>query len=194
MKPKFFTSPEQFRKWLSANHVKSDELWIGFHKKSSGKKSITYPEALDEALCFGWIDGVRKGLDETSYIQRFSPRRPKSIWSRINMKHVERLKKEGRMHEAGLAAFAKRDEKRTGVYSFENKPRELSPEYQKLFQANKKAWEFWKKQPQFYTKVTSFWVMSAKKEETQLRRLNQLIESAANSERVGLLAGKAKDK
>ncbi len=118
MKLRFFTSPEQFRKWLIANHAKSDELWIGFHKRSSGKKSITYPEALDEALCFGWIDGVRKGLDETSYIQRFSPRRPKSIWSRVNMKHVARLKKEGRMHESGLAAFAKRDDKRSDVDSF----------------------------------------------------------------------------
>jgi len=193
MKPRFFTSAERFRKWLSANHALSDELWIGFHKKSSGKKSITYPEALDEALCFGWIDGVRNGLDETSYIQRFSPRRLRSIWSRINMRHVERLKKEGRMHEAGLAAFAKRDEKRTAVYSFENKPRELSPAYQKLFRANKKAWGFWQKQPPFYIKTTSFWVMSAKKEETQLRRLTQLIEAAAKGERVGLIAGKAKD-
>jgi uncharacterized protein YdeI (YjbR/CyaY-like superfamily) len=192
MKPKFFSSAEQFHNWLLKNHAKKDELLIGFHKKASGKKSITYPEALDEALCFGWIDGVRQRLNETSYTQRFTPRRAKSIWSRINVNHVERLRKEGRMQEAGLAEFAKRDEKRTGVYAFENAPRELSPEFQKEFQANKKAWESWKTQPTYFKKVTSFWVMSAKKEETQLRRLNRLIESLEKGERLGMVVPKAK--
>ncbi len=183
MQPKFFKTPDEFRKWLLKNHDKYDELIIGFHRKASGKKSITYPEALDEALCFGWIDGVRKRLDETSYIQRWTPRRAKSIWSLVNIRHVERLKKEGRMHKAGLAAFEKRDPKRSGVYSFENAPRELSPAYIKLFQANKKAWEFWKKQPQFFIKTVSFWVMNARKEETRLSRLNRLIEGAEKGER-----------
>ena len=104
MKPTFFSSPEKFRAWLQRNHDRESELLVGFHKKSSGKKSITYAEALDEALCFGWIDGVRKNLDETSYTIRFTPRKPKSIWSNLNVKHVERLKKEGRMHAAGLEA------------------------------------------------------------------------------------------
>lgn len=185
MPPKFFKTPAELRKWLEKNHDKYDELMIGFHRKGSGKKSITYGEALDEALCFGWIDGVRRRLDETSYEQRFTPRRAKSIWSLVNVRHVERLKKEGRMHSAGLAEYEKRDPKRTGVYSFENRPRELSAEYQKLFQANKKAWEFWKKQPPFYMKLASFFVMSAKKEETQLKRLKLLIDAAARGERYG---------
>jgi uncharacterized protein YdeI (YjbR/CyaY-like superfamily) len=124
MKPKFFSSPQKFREWLERNHDSTSELLLGFHKKSSGKKSITYAEALDEALCFGWIDGVRKKLNETSYVQRFTPRKSRSIWSNINVNHVERLKSEGRMHRAGLEAYARRDPKRTGIYSFENRPRE----------------------------------------------------------------------
>src|SRR4026208_2404817 len=105
MQPKFFTSPEKFREWLERNHDRATELLVGFHKKSSGKKSITYAEALDEALCFGWIDGVRRSLDETSYTIRFTPRKPRSIWSLVNVRHVERLSKEGRMQPAGLAAY-----------------------------------------------------------------------------------------
>ena len=190
MKPKFFSSASQFREWLLKNHDKKSELLIGFHKTKSGKKSITYPEALDEALCFGWIDGVRKSLNETSYINRFSPRKPKSIWSLVNVRHVERLKNEGRMHEAGLAVYAKREANRTGIYSFENRPKELAAEFQKLFQANKKAWKFWENQPPFFKRTAAFYVMSAKKEETQLRRLNNLIDAAAKGQRIGILASK----
>src|SRR5918912_3317140 len=120
MKPRFFSSQEQFRRWLEQNHASAKELLVGFHKKGSGKKSITYAEALDEALCFGWIDGVRRNFNETSYTIRFTPRRPRSIWSLVNVRHVERLQKEGRMHAAGLDAYAQRDPKRTGIYSFEN--------------------------------------------------------------------------
>jgi uncharacterized protein YdeI (YjbR/CyaY-like superfamily) len=192
MKPKFFKSPVEFREWLQEHHDKSKELFVGFYKKSSGKKSITYPEALEEALCFGWIDGVRKKIDAISYSQRFSPRKPKSIWSLINVRHVERLKSEGRMHSAGLEVYALREDKRTGIYSFENRPRELSPEYQKVFQKNKKAWEFFKNQPPYYQRTLSFWVMGAKREETQLRRLQQLIESSAAGKRHGLIDPKAK--
>ena len=190
MKPKFFATPEQFREWLDKNHASAKEIAVGFYKKGSGKKSITYPEALDEALCFGWIDGVRRSIDETSYTQRFTPRRPRSIWSLINLKHVERLKKEGRMRPGGLEAFAKRDPKRTGIYSFENRPRELSVEYEKEFRKNKAAWEFFQTYPPFLKKTVSFWVMSAKKEETRLKRLRQLIESSARGERMGLLPAK----
>jgi len=192
MKPRFFSSQQQFRQWLEKNHATSTELLVGFHKKASGKKSITYAEALDEALCFGWIDGVRRNLDETSYTIRFSPRKPRSIWSLINVKHVERLQKEGRMQPAGLAAFAIRDPKRTGIYSFENRPRELSPEYAKQFAKNKAAWEFFQAQPPGYKRVIAFWVMGAKKEETQLRRLAQLIDSSAQGQRVGVLPAKKK--
>lgn len=184
MKPKFFSSPEQFREWLEQNHDRTDELFLGFHKKSSGKKSITYAEALDEALCFGWIDGVRKKLNETSYIQRFTPRKPRSIWSNINVRHVERLKKDERMHAAGLEAYARRDPKRTGIYSFENRPRELSPAYEKIFRQNASAWNFFQEQPPSYKRLMIFRTMSAKKEETQLRRLKQLIESSEKGVRL----------
>ena len=187
MEAKFFTSPKQFRQWLERNHDRATELWLGFHKKASGKKSITYAEALDEALCFGWIDGVRRKFNETSYVQRFTPRKPKSIWSNINVNHVERLKKEGRMHAAGLEAYERRDPKRTGIYSFENRPRELSPAYEKKFRANKKAWEFFQAQPTYYKNLLIFRTMSARKEETQLRRLEQLIEVSAKGQRMGML-------
>jgi uncharacterized protein YdeI (YjbR/CyaY-like superfamily) len=194
MEPKFFAKPAQFRKWLAENHATATELFIGFYKKGSGKKSITYPEALDEALCFGWIDGVRHRLDEESYKQRFSPRKPRSIWSLINVRHVERLKQEGRMMPAGLAAYAKRDPKRTGIYSFENRPREFSPEFLKRFRANKKAWKFFEQQPTYATNLAIFRVMSAKKEETRERRLKQLIENSENGIRIGDISTEPKEK
>ena len=184
MQPKFFTSPEKFREWLERNHDSATELLIGFHKKSSGKKSVTYAEALDEALCFGWIDGVRKNLNETSYTIRFTPRKPTSIWSNVNVKHVERLQKEGRMHRAGIDAYERRSPERTGIYSFENRPRELSPEYEKIFRQNKAAWKFFQEQPPGYKRLMVFRTMSAKKEETRLRRLRQLIESSEKGVRM----------
>ena len=190
MKPKFFTTQEQFREWLEKNHASAAELLVGFHKKSSGKKSITYAEALDEALCFGWIDGVRRSLDETSYTIRFTPRRPQSIWSLVNVKHVERLKKDGRMQTAGLAAYEQRDPKRTGIYAFENAPRELSGEYEKEFRKTKGAWEYFQTYPPYLKKTVSYWVMSAKKEETRSARLQRLIESSARGERIGVLPSK----
>ena len=190
MQPKFFTSPDKFREWLERNHDGATELLIGFHKKSSGKKSVTYAEALDEALCFGWIDGVRKNLNETSYTIRFTPRKPTSIWSNVNVKHVERLQKEGHMHAAGLEAYERRSPERTGIYSFENRPRELSPEYEKIFRQNKAAWKFFQEQPAGYKRLMVFRTVSAKKEETRLRRLKQLIESSEKGERMGILKPK----
>lgn len=190
MKPKFFSTPAEFREWLEHNHDTVTELLIGFHKKASGKKSITYAEALDEALCYGWIDGVRKKLNETSFVQRFTPRKPKSIWSNINVNHVERLKKEGRMHASGLAAYERRDPRRTGIYSFENDPAKLALDYEKKFRQNKKAWKFFEGQPPYYKRLMIFRIMAGKKEETRIRRLNQLIECSANGHRVGLLTGK----
>ena len=190
MKPKFFTTPAQFRQWLEQNHDRESELLIGFHRKSSGKKSITYAEALDEALCFGWIDGVRRKLNETSYVQRFTPRKPRSIWSLINVRHVERLKKEGRMHPAGLEAYARRDPKRTGIYSFENEPHKLAPAYEKKFREHEYAWKFFEEQAPYYKRLMIFRIMSGKKEETRLRRLEQLIECSANGTRIGLLTAK----
>ena len=190
VRPKFFSSPIQFRKWLEKNHNKKTELLVGLHKKNSGNKTLTYAEALDEALCFGWIDGVRKNFDETSYTIRFTPRKPKSIWSRINVDHVERLKKEGRMMPSGLATYAKKEDKRTGIYSFENAPRELPAKYLKTFRANKEAWKFFSAQPPGYRRLVVFWVVSARREETQIRRLEHLVKISANGERLGLLGEK----
>lgn len=190
MKPNFFTSPDQFHQWLEKNQDSATELLVGFYKKTSGKESITYPEALDEALCFGWIDGVRKSIDNASYTIRFTPRKSKSIWSLVNVRHVERLKQEGRMKPSGLEAFALRDPKRTGIYSFENNPRELSAAYKRKFRQNKKAWEFFEAQPPFFRKTAAFYVMSAKKEETQIRRLEQLIECSAKEIRLGVIVAK----
>ena len=192
MKPKFFSTPDQFRKWLERNHDRETELLVGFHKKDSGKQSVTYGEALDEALCFGWIDGVRKNLDETSYTIRFTPRKARSIWSNINVNHVERLIKAGRMHASGLDAYARRDPKRTGIYAFENRPRAFAPEFEERFRANKTAWKFFEQQPPGYRRTIIFWVMSAKQGETRRRRLERLIADSEQGVRVGLLAPKGK--
>jgi len=192
MKAKFFSSPGQFRQWLEQNHDRETELLVGFHKKSSGKKSITYPEALDEALCFGWIDGVRRNMDETSYSIRFTPRKPRSIWSLVNVNHVERLKKERRMHAAGLAAYDRRDPERTGIYAFENEPRQLSPAYEKIFRQNKKAWKFFEQMAPSLKRTSIYWIMSAKKEETQIRRLKHVIENSEKGVKSGVLEPKSK--
>ena len=188
MRPTFFTSDSKFRQWLEKNHDNSTELLVGFHKKASGKKSITYPEALDEVLAFGWIDGVRKSVDESSYTIRFTPRKPKSIWSLVNKKRVEELTKLGRMKPAGLKAFALRDPKRTGIYAFETAARRLATGYEKQFRANKQAWEFFLKQPPGYRRTAIFWVMSAKREETRLRRLAQLISDSDKATRLGVIS------
>ncbi|HKE58485.1 MAG TPA: YdeI/OmpD-associated family protein [Pyrinomonadaceae bacterium] len=190
MEPKFFSTAALFCAWLEKNHERSQELLIGFHKKGSGKKSLTYPEALDEALCFGWIDGVRKSINNTSYTIRFTPRKKKSIWSRVNIRHVERLKSQNRMKPAGLAAFAIRDPKRSGIYLYEKTAQELTPEFQKKFSQDKKAWAFFQEQPPGYRKIAVLYLMSAKKEETRLRRLEQLIALSAKSARLGLISPK----
>ncbi len=147
MSPKFFKSPAAFNKWLAANHVKSKELWVGFYKKNSGKPSITWPESVDVALCFGWIDGIRKNIDEDSYKIRFSPRKPGSIWSAVNNRNVERLIKEERMQPAGMKAFAARKENRSGIYSYEQRSPELVEPYLGKLKRNKAAWEFFAAQP-----------------------------------------------
>jgi uncharacterized protein YdeI (YjbR/CyaY-like superfamily) len=193
MKPRFFSTLEKFREWLEQNHDSASELLLGFHKKSSGKKSITYAEALDEALCYGWIDGVRKNLNETSYTIRFTPRKARSIWSNVNVRHVERLTKEGRMRPAGIAAYERRDPKRTGIYAFENRPREFSPEFEKAFRKNKTAWSFFEKQPPGYKRVIVFWVMEAKKAETRVKRFKQLVDLCEQGLRLGLLQPKKKN-
>ncbi|MDQ8154715.1 MAG: bacteriocin-protection protein, partial [Gemmatimonadota bacterium] len=147
MNPRFFKSLAQLRAWFKRFGTKETELWIGYYKKSSGKGGVVYKQALDEALCVGWIDGVVKSIDADTYMQRWTPRKATSIWSNVNVKRVDELTAEGRMTPAGLAAFARRDPARTGVYSFENEPREFSPAYVKRFKTEREAWAFWTAQP-----------------------------------------------
>jgi len=187
VKPTFFKTPAELRRRLAKDHAKLDELWIGFYKVASGKGGITYKEALDEALCFGWIDGVTKSLGAESWMIRFSPRTARSAWSAVNIKRAGELRLAGRMTSAGLKAFEGRDRSKDKSYSYENALRALSPAYEKRFKANRKAWTFWEAQPPGYKRTASFWVMSAKKEETQLRRLATLIEDSAAGRRIGLL-------
>ncbi|HEV3205897.1 MAG TPA: YdeI/OmpD-associated family protein [Terriglobales bacterium] len=181
MKPQFFPSPAEWRAWLEQHHQSHEELWVGFHKKESGKPSITWPEAVDGALCFGWIDGVRKSLDEISYVIRFTPRRPRSAWSAINIKRVAELTRLELMHPAGLQAFERRTGNRSEIYAYEQrKGAKLSGAYGKQFRAHKKAWKFFQAQPPWYQRTASWRVISAKKEETRLKRLAQLIEDSEN--------------
>jgi uncharacterized protein YdeI (YjbR/CyaY-like superfamily) len=187
LNPKFFKTPSDFRKWLAAHHAKSKELWVGFFNKNSGKPSITWPESVDEALCFGWIDGIRKNIDDASYVIRFTPRKPGSIWSTVNIRNAERLIKEGRMQPAGLKAYRTRKENRSGIYAYEQRSPELVEPYLGKLKRNRKAWEFFQAQPPSYRKTVNGWVVSAKKEETRLKRLEQLIEDSAAGRRIGLL-------
>jgi uncharacterized protein YdeI (YjbR/CyaY-like superfamily) len=186
-----FSRPEEFRKWLVKNHAAATELFVGFHKKSSGKKGATYSEALDEALCFGWIDGVRRSIDSESYLIRFTPRKPKSIWSLVNVRHVKRLQKAGKMAEPGLKAFAAREKHRTGIYSFEQKRPGLSAKFNKLFRANAPAWEFFAEQAPWYQRTSGHWVVRAKQQETRMRRFAKLVEVSANRRRLDQLTPKA---
>ena len=184
IKPRFFRSAAEFRRWLEKHHASVDELWIGFWKKASGRKGLTYVEAVDESLCYGWIDGLKKRFDGDAFMHRFTPRRPRSIWSAINIRKAEALKKVGRMMEPGLRAFALLDPKRTQVYSFENRERKLAPAYEKRFRANRKAWEFFAAQPPGYRRLCAFYVMSAKKEETREKRLARVIADSASRKRL----------
>jgi len=180
-RPTFFPMPADFRAWLEARHGKFHELLVGFHKKSSGKPSITWPESVDAALCFGWIDGVRKSIDETSYTIRFTPRRPTSTWSSINIKRVRQLKKMGLMHPAGLKAFTARSAKKSGIYAYEQrKSARFTCEQEKQFRAKKSAWEFFRSQAPWYQRVTTWLVVSAKREETKRKRLSSLIDHSQN--------------
>ena len=194
MKVKYFKSSSEFRQWLELNHARLSELWVGFFKKDSGKGGLTYAEALDEALCFGWIDGLKKRVDEFSYTHRFTPRKPRSNWSRINLQHVERLQKAERMTPAGLVAYAARKPERSGVYSFENAPRKLPPADEKQFKADEVAWAFFQRQPPGYQRKIIWWMVSAKKPETRTRRLSQLIEASRQGRRLGQLSGQIKKK
>ncbi|AEI46297.1 YdeI/OmpD-associated family protein [Paenibacillus mucilaginosus] len=180
MNPVFFASPAELRAWLESHHADASELWVGYYKKGTGRPSLTWPESVDEALCFGWIDGVRKRIDDQSYTIRFTPRRPGSIWSSVNIARVEELTGQGRMRPAGLKAFDGRSEEKSSVYAYEQKESAvLTAEYEAMFRARPGAWAYFQAQPPGYRKTAVWWVLSAKKEETRLRRLMQLIEDSA---------------
>jgi len=184
----YFRSPAAFRAWLERHHATQKEILVGFYRVGTRKPSMTWSESVDQALCFGWIDGVRRSVDDDRYTIRFTPRKPKSNWSRINMAKVETLRKSGRMAPAGEKAFAAREEGRSGVYSFEQeRPKELSPAYRKRFKANRKAWDWYQSQAPYYRRTTAFWVMSAKREETREKRLATLIADSSRGRRVGIL-------
>jgi uncharacterized protein YdeI (YjbR/CyaY-like superfamily) len=184
MAPTFFSTQEEFREWLKKNHRKETELLVGFWKVGTKKPSMSWSQSVDQALCFGWIDGVRKSIDEESYSIRFTPRKPTSIWSAINIKKIEELTKAGLMTSEGIKAFELRKEEKSAIYSHEKEPATLDPEFEKQFKANKKAWEFFNNQAPSYKKVMLHWIMSAKQEKTRLSRLEKTIRESESGKRV----------
>jgi uncharacterized protein YdeI (YjbR/CyaY-like superfamily) len=188
MKPVHFASRADFRKWLVRNHSKARELSVSFYKKHTGKNGATYDQAVEEALCYGWIDGVKKRVDDERFTHRFSPRKAKSTWSRINVQRAFMLIKAGKMAAPGLQAFEARDDKRTGIYTYEQERPGLGVEERKRFKKNVKAWKFFAKQPPGYQRLAGFWVSGAKRSETRLRRLTILMNDSENRRRLGMLA------
>jgi uncharacterized protein YdeI (YjbR/CyaY-like superfamily) len=178
--PAFFATPEEFRAWLAEHHETERELLVGFHKKGSGRPSITWPESVDQALCFGWIDGVRRRVDDDSYTIRFTPRKARSTWSAVNVKRMKELVEAELVAPAGVAAFERRADDRTAIYSYEQrKAAQLEPEQEQRFKADERAWAFFEAQPPSYRRAATHWVTSAKREETRKRRLTQLIEHSS---------------
>jgi uncharacterized protein YdeI (YjbR/CyaY-like superfamily) len=194
MDPTFFETPAEFSSWLAEHHDTATELLVGFFKKGSGKPSITWPESVDQALCFGWIDGIRRGIDDERYTIRFTPRKRRSTWSAVNIKRVGELRELGLMQPAGLAAFEARDEERSAIYSHEQAEPALSDDDTAQLRANAIAWEYWEAQPRTYRKAATWWVVSAKKKETRQRRLAALIEFSDKRERIPQFTWKPKAK
>ncbi|HZR04706.1 MAG TPA: YdeI/OmpD-associated family protein [Candidatus Udaeobacter sp.] len=184
MKIKYFKSANDFRGWLKQNHATMPELWVGYYKKSSRQASMTWPESVDEALCFGWIDGIRKSVDDFRYTIRFTPRRRGSIWSAVNSNRARELSDKGLMKPAGMAAFDARKENRSGIYSYEQRSANLDGPYEKRLRQNKSAWDFFYAQPPSYRKAIAWWIVSAKQEATRQKRLQKLIEESANMKRL----------
>ncbi|MDX1494412.1 MAG: YdeI/OmpD-associated family protein [Longimicrobiales bacterium] len=181
-----FATPEDFRAWLAKHHEARDELWVGFWKKATGKPSITWPESVDQALCFGWIDGIRKKIDDEAYTIRFTPRREGSVWSRRNIERYGVMQEEGLVEEAGQAAWDRRVEEKSEIYSYEQEKASLKlpGEYLARLKASKAAWADWQGRPPGYKRRVTHWIMSAKKEETRQRRLQQLIDDSAKERKV----------
>jgi uncharacterized protein YdeI (YjbR/CyaY-like superfamily) len=184
MKPTFFRTPAELRKWLAEHHSTTGELLVGYHKKDSGKPSITWSESVDEALCFGWIDGVRKRIDEGRYTIRFTPRRSGSIWSSVNIRRAQALIEQGQMLPSGLKAFDARRENKSRIYSYEQSCVDLEAPYMQLLKKNRAAWNFFQEQPVSYRRAVVFWIASAKKEETRIRRLDKLTTYSAQGQRL----------
>jgi uncharacterized protein YdeI (YjbR/CyaY-like superfamily) len=194
--PIYFESPDEFRAWLEEHHETETEVWVGMWKKATGKQGVSWAQAVDEALCFGWIDGVLRRVDDQRHIQRFSPRKPSSNWSAINIANVERLRAEGRMRPAGEAAFARRRDDRTAVYSHEQRRNPaFSPEEQAQLEADEAAWAYFSARPPSYRRQATWWVISAKRPETRARRLATLIADSAAGRPIKPLMplGKRKD-
>ncbi len=173
--PRYFATQAAWRAWLERNHAKSEELWVGFHRVSTGRPSITWPQSVDEALCFGWIDGLRRGIDETCYAIRFTPRKPTSIWSRVNVKRFGELSKLGLVRAAGHAAFSKKVEHRSGLYGHEQAKKVPDQKVEKVLKADARVWRWYAAQTPGYRWLASHWVTQAKREETRVRRLATLI-------------------
>ena len=191
-RPKLFKTRDDWAAWLDENHRESTGLWLQIAKKGAGLQTVTYGEAVEVALCYGWIDGVRYAVDRGSYKIRFTPRKTKSIWSLVNVRNVERLKKHGRMAEPGLLAFAAREQQRTGIYAFEQKRAGLSREQKKIFRRNAAGWSFFSSQAPWYQRTAGYWVSSAKQTETQQRRLARLMKDSEAGRRIDRLTPKAK--
>jgi uncharacterized protein YdeI (YjbR/CyaY-like superfamily) len=188
MDPTFFATPDAFRAWLQEHHETESELLVGFHKKGSGRPSITWPESVDQALCFGWIDGVRRRIDDDSYSIRFTPRKPSSTWSAVNVRRMKELVEHGFAAPAGRAAFERRADDKTAIYSYEQrKAAQLEPEQERRFRDNERAWSWFEAQAPSYRRTAIHWVTSAKRPETRERRLTQLIEDSEAGQRIGLV-------
>jgi uncharacterized protein YdeI (YjbR/CyaY-like superfamily) len=184
MNPPFFKDQNEFREWLEKNHTKESELIVGFYKVDSGRHNMSWSQSVDQALCFGWIDGIRRSIDKESYCIRFTPRKPGSNWSEVNIKKIETLAKNGLMHPAGTIVFENRKVSETNSYSFENENKNLPEQYEIEFKSNKKAWEFFSKQAPSYKRTTIFYIMSAKQEETRMRRLRKTISESENGNKI----------
>ncbi len=189
--PRFFATPAEFRRWLEKNHTKAVELWVGFHKVHTGKPSIDWPQSVDCALCFGWIDGLRRSMGEESYLIRFTPRKPTSVWSAINVRKMAELAKAGLMTPAGLAVFEKRGARHEHGYTYDQR-KPFDAATLAAFKKNKKAWKFFEAQPPGYQRLLSDWVMKAKRDETRERRLAKLVADSAAGKRIDQFSGKTK--
>ncbi len=184
MKPIYFSDQSAFRKWLEKNHKKEKELIVGFYKKESGKLNMTWSQSVDQALCFGWIDGIRRSIDKDSYCIRFTPRRTTSVWSKVNINKVEELTKKGLMQPAGLEIYKLRKEEKSGIFSYESEAKQLEKDFENRFKACKSAWEFFTHQAPSYQKMIIHWILAAKQEATKARRLEKVIAESEKQKRI----------